>query len=280
MKKVGPHVSTAGGVHNAPLNAHALGAKAFALFTKNQRRWAAKPLEDKVVDAFKSNLRACDYIPDDILPHGSYLLNIGHPDPQIRSKSIDALIDEAERCALLGVPWLNIHPGSHLGAVSEEQCLKTVSDSINRVLSAVSGCGIVIETTAGQGGSVGYQFDHLARILDGVEDRLRCGICIDTCHIFAAGYDITTISNYERVMKELDSLVGREHIRGAHLNDCKTTLGSRVDRHESIAKGNIGETAFRCLMNDERFEDIPLVLETIDAAIWREEIELLYSFCA
>ncbi len=277
MKFVGAHVSAAGGVFNAPLNAKEIGAKAFALFTKNQRQWRAKPLTEDAVRKFKENLKAVGIKPEHVLPHDSYLINLGSPDPEKRRKSLEAFIDEVERCYQLGLKYLNFHPGSHLRKVSEEECLKIVADSINEAISRTRDVVLVIENTAGQGSNVGYRFEHIARIIELVEDKSRIGVCLDTCHLFAAGYDIRTREAYERTMEDFDRVVGFKYLRGMHLNDAKSQLGSRVDRHHSIGKGNIGLDAFRFIMNDPRLDNIPLILETIDPSIWKEEIELLYS---
>jgi len=277
LKFVGAHVSTAGGVHNAPLNAKEIGARAFALFTKNQRQWRAKPLTGEAVKKFKEGLREAKIEPNHILPHDSYLINLGSPDREKRRKSLKAFIDEIERCYQLGLKYLNFHPGSSLGKVSEKECLKIVADSVNEAISRTKEVILVIENTAGQGNNVGYRFEHIAQIIELVENKERIGVCLDTCHMFAAGYDIRTREAYEKTMKEFDEIVGFKYLKGMHLNDAKSTLGSRVDRHHSIGKGNIGLEAFRLIMNDERLNGIPLILETIDPSIWKEEIELLYS---
>ena len=277
MKFVGAHVSAAGGVFNAPINAKEIGAKAFALFTKNQRQWKAKPLTEDAVRKFKENLKAVGIKPEHVLPHDSYLINLGSPDPEKRRKSLEAFIDEVERCYQLGLKYLNFHPGSHLRKISEEECLKIVADSVNEAISRTRDIVLVIENTAGQGSNVGYRFEHIAQIIELVEDKSRIGVCLDTCHLFAAGYDIRTREAYEKTMEEFDQIVGFKYLKGMHLNDAKSQLGSRVDRHHSIGKGNIGLEAFRFIMNDPRLDNIPLILETIDPSIWKEEIELLYS---
>ena len=277
MKFVGAHVSAAGGVFNAPLNAKEIGAKAFALFTKNQRQWRAKPLTEEAVKTFKENLKKVGIKPEHVLPHDSYLINLGSPEPEKRKKSLEAFIDEIERCYQLGLKFLNFHPGSHLRKISEEECLEIVADLVNEAISRTKDVILVIENTAGQGSNVGYRFEHIARIIELVEDKSRIGVCLDTCHLFAAGYDIRTREAYERTMEEFDQIVGFKYLRGMHLNDAKSELGSRVDRHHSIGKGNIGLDAFRFIMNDPRLDGIPLILETIDPSIWKEEIELLYS---
>ena len=277
MKYVGAHVSTTGGVENAPVNAHEIGAKAFALFTKNQRQWKSKPLTDESIEAFKSNCVKYGYQPEQILPHDSYLINLGNPDPDALQKSRDAFIDEIWRCEQLGLDRLNFHPGSHLKKISEEDCLAIIAESINLALDETAGITVVIENTAGQGSNLGFRFEHLARLIELVDDKSRIGVCLDTCHTFAAGYDIRSPELYEQTMKEFDQVVGSNYLCGAHINDAKSEYASRVDRHHSIGQGNIGLETFRCLMNDPRFDGIPLILETIDSTIWAEEIELLYG---
>ncbi|WP_456420144.1 deoxyribonuclease IV, partial [Thermovibrio sp.] len=229
-KFVGAHVSAAGGVFNAPLNAQKIGARAFALFTKNQRQWRARALKEEEIKKFKENLKKVGISPEHVLPHDSYLINLGSPEPEKRRKSLQAFIEEVERCYQLGLKYLNFHPGSSLGKVSEEECLKIVADSLNEALSRTKGVILVIENTAGQGSSVGYRFEHIARIIELVEDKSRIGVCLDTCHLFAAGYDIRTQEAYEKTMKEFDEIVGFKYLKGMHLNDAKSELGSRVDR--------------------------------------------------
>ncbi len=277
MKYVGAHVSAAGGVENSPLNARRIGARAFALFTKNQKQWQAKPLEAARIAAFKKNLAESGIAPRHVLPHDSYLINLGHPDPEKREKSILALLDEARRAGQLGLSFLNFHPGSHLGELSDEQCLDGIADGMKRILRETDGVILLVEGTSGQGHHVGHRFEHLARLLERVADPGRCGVCLDTCHMFAAGYDIRTAEAYEETMELFDAIVGRDNLRAAHLNDAKSDLGSRIDRHDSIGKGKLGVEAFRLLMNDPRFDDMPLILETIDEALWPAEIEFLYS---
>lgn len=277
MKRVGAHVSIAGGVENAPLNAKNIGAKAFAMFTKNQRQWNAKSLEKNSIELFKKRCEEFGYSSKHILPHDSYLINLGHPEAEKLEKSREAFLDELQRCEELGLELLNFHPGSHLGEVSEEECLKTIAESINIALDKTKGVMAVIENTAGQGTNLGYKFEHLAYIIDRVEDKNRVGVCLDTCHTFTAGYDMRTEEAYEKTMTEFEKIVGFKYLKGMHINDSKPDLGRRLDRHESIGKGKIGLEAFGFIMNDNRLEEIPLVLETIDESIWKEEIELLYS---
>lgn len=276
-KFVGAHTSAAGGVFNAPLNAMKIEAKAFALFTKNQRQWAAKPLDTETIDLFKKNLELSGILPKHVLPHDSYLINLGHPELDKREKSFDAFVDEVERCMLLGLDRLNFHPGSHLKKHSEEACLDAIVENMNRTLERTSGVSLVLENTAGQGSNLGWKFEHLAHIIDKVEDKSRVGVCIDTCHMFTAGYDIRTKEVYDATWAEFDKVVGFNYLMGMHINDSKPDLGSHVDRHDSIGKGKIGLDAFGFIMNDERMDDIPLILETIDESIWAEEIKLLYS---
>ncbi len=278
MKYVGAHVSSSGGVFNAPLNAQKIGAKAFALFTKNQRQWKAKPLDEKTVEKFKENLQKVGISPKHILPHDSYLINLGHPEKEKREKSLNAFIDEVKRCELLGLDKLNFHPGSHLGKISEEECLNLIAESMNKTLEVTENVTLVIETTAGQGSNLGYKFEHLAYLIDKSIDKKRVGVCIDTCHIFAAGYDIRDKESYEKTMQEFDKIVGFKYLKGMHINDSKSKFSSKVDRHHSIGMGELGEDTFKFIMNDDRLKDIPLILETIDESLWPKEIELLYNF--
>ncbi len=277
MKWIGAHVSTAGGVQNAPENAHNIGARAFALFTKNQRQWNAKPLTSEQIDGFHAAMERNGYTPQQVLPHDSYLINLGHPEKEAREKSLNAFVDELERCHQLGLTLLNFHPGSHLRKISEDACLDQIAESINLALEQTRGVTAVIENTAGQGSNLGYRFEHLAHIIDKVEDKSRVGVCIDTCHAFAAGYDLRTADAYNETMDAFDEIVGFSYLHGMHINDCKSEFESRVDRHHSIGKGTIGLEGFRMLMNDKRIDQIPMVLETINSDIWQQEIELLYS---
>ncbi len=277
MKYVGAHVSSSGGVFNAPKNATDIGARAFALFTKNQRQWASKPLDTKTLDKWFKALEESKILPKHILPHDSYLINLGNPDLEKREKSLNAFIHELERCDILGLDRLNFHPGSHLRQISEEECLDKIAESINISLDKTKNVKAVIENTAGQGSNLGYKFEHLAHIINKVEDKSRIGVCIDTCHMFTAGYDIRTREAYDKTWNEFDEIVGREYLMGMHINDSKPELGSKVDRHDSLGVGKIGWDAFGFIMNDERMDDIPMVLETIDTDIWQEEIKNLYK---
>jgi deoxyribonuclease IV len=277
MKRVGAHVSAGGGVENAPLNAKAIGAKAFALFTKNQRQWKAKPFTSNNIDKFRQNCEDAGYLPEHVLPHDSYLINLGHPEKEGLGKSRDAFLDEMQRCEQLGLKLLNFHPGSHLKKIEEDACLKRIAESINIALEKTKGVSAVIENTAGQGTNMGFRFEHLAVIIDNVDDKKRVGVCLDTCHTFTAGYDLRTKKAFKTTMDEFDKLVGFKYLSAMHLNDSKPDLGARVDRHQSIGKGKLGVDPFRFIMNDKRFDEIPMVLETIDDTIWAEEIKLLYS---
>jgi deoxyribonuclease-4 len=277
MKYIGAHVSAAGGVENAPLNAHKIGAKAFAVFTKNQRQWKAKPLSAKSIEAFKKKCIELGYASEHILPHDSYLINLGHPEEEGLEKSRAAFIDECQRCEQLGLMYLNFHPGSHLRKITESECLKRISDSINLALDKTQSVIAVIENTSGQGSNLGYQFEHLAQIIDQVNDRSRVGVCLDTCHSYTAGYDIKTKDGYLATMEDFDRVVGLEYLKAMHLNDCKQEMGSRVDRHESIGRGTLGLDPFQFIMEDSRLDNIPLILETPDSDRWAEEIALLYQ---
>jgi deoxyribonuclease IV len=277
MKYVGAHTSAGGGVYNAITNAVEIGAKAFALFTKNQRRWDAKPLDAKTIEQFKRTLSESEILPKHILPHDSYLINLGHPDDAKREKSIVSFLDEVHRCEQLGLDKLNFHPGSHLKEIDEESCMDRIADAMNKTLEQSQSVTLVLENTAGQGSNLGWQFEHLAYIISRVEDKSRVGVCLDTCHMFTAGYDIRTREAYDVSMAQFENVVGFKYLRGMHINDSKPELGSHVDRHDSIGKGKIGLDAFQFIMNDERMDDIPLILETIDESIWAQEIALLYS---
>ena len=292
MKYVGAHVSASGGVYNAPLNAMKIGAKAFALFTKNQRQWVSKPLDDETIALFKKNLELSGILPKHVLPHDSYLINLGHPETDKLEKSRAAFIDEIERCEQLGLDKLNFHPGSHLvkipkkdpdreekTAEAENHCLEVIAVSMNLAIEATrdSNVKLVIENTAGQGSNLGYKFEHLAFIIERIEEKSRVGVCLDTCHTFTGGYDLRTREAYDETMDAFGSIVGFEYLMGMHINDSKPPLGSHVDRHHSLGQGEIGWDAFGFIMNDPRMDDIPLILETIDEEIWAEEIKALYA---
>lgn len=278
MKYIGAHVSMAGGIENAPKNAHAIGATAFALFTKNQRQWVAKPYTSKNIDLFNERMEEYGYTAGQVLPHDGYLINLGNPDDDKREQSLEAFIDELQRCAQLGLTCLNMHPGSHLKKISPSECLALIAQSINSALDKTTGVSVLIENTAGQGTNLGYTFEQIAEIIDQIEDKERIGVVFDTCHAFAAGYDLRTQNSTDAVFKEFDNTIGLHYLKGMHLNDAKSKFESRVDRHHSLGEGHIGLEPFKYIMNASFCENIPLVLETIDESIWPEEITLLKSF--
>ena len=275
MKYIGAHVSASGGVEFAPVNAHEIGANAFALFTKNQRQWVSKPLTEESIRLFKKNCEKYHFQADYILPHDSYLINLGHPEEEGLEKSRAAFLDEMQRCEQLGLKLLNFHPGSHLNKISIEDCLALIAESINITLEKTKGVTAVIENTAGQGSNLGSEFWQLRYIIDRVNDKSRVGICLDTCHTYTAGYDI--VNDYDKVFDEFEKEVGFEYLRGMHLNDSKKELGSHVDRHDNIGQGLTGSAFFERLMKDSRFDNMPLILETPDESKWAEEIAWLRS---
>ena len=277
MKFIGAHVSASGGVQNAPQNAKAIGATAFALFTKNQRQWHSAPLTEEGIVAFNENCNGV-FEPNQILPHDSYLINLGHPEAEGLEKSRTAFLDEMKRCEQLGLDRLNFHPGSHLKKCSEDVCIATIAESINIALSKTSGVTAVIENTAGQGSNMGYRFEQLAAMIDQVDDKTRVGVCIDTCHTFTSGYDLRTEAACKETFDQFEQIVGFKYLMGMHLNDSKKELASRVDRHHSLGEGFIGLDCFRFIMTDDRFDGMPLILETTDPALWPDEIKLLKSF--
>lgn len=278
MKYIGAHVSAAGGVENAPLNANKIGAKAFALFTKNQRRWSAKPLTEKNITKFKENCEKYGFGDGQILPHDSYLINLGNPEKEKLEKSRNAFLDEMQRCEQLGIDRLNFHPGSHLNKITPEKCMKTIAESINMTLEKTSNVMAVIETTAGMGSTLGVSFEEIKYIIDLIEDQSRVGVCVDTAHSYAGGYDFKTRKGYEKTWNEFNRIIGFEYLKGLHLNDSKKDFETRVDRHDSIGQGYLGEESFKNIMKDDRLEGIPMILETPDPDKWPEEIKLLYSY--
>ena len=280
MKYIGAHVSAQSGVSQAPVNAYRIGAKAFALFTRNPSRWVSKPISEREAEMFKENCEKYGYSPSVILPHDSYLINLGQPDEEKLAKSRESFLDEFNRCEQLGLSMLNFHPGSHLNEIAIDACLDRIAESINIVLDATTGVTAVIENTAGQGSNLGYKFEQIAHIIERVEDKSRVGVCIDSCHAFAAGYDFATREGYERAWQDFDRIIGLNYLKGMHLNDTKKGLGSKVDRHESVGKGMLGDEFFRMLMADSRVDGIPLILETPNEAIWADEIAYLYSIVA
>ncbi|MFC2528873.1 MAG: deoxyribonuclease IV [Campylobacter sp.] len=277
MKRIGAHVSASGGVSNAPLNASKIGADAFAMFVKNQRRWDARPLNAKEIAAFKDALKQSGISAEHVLVHDSYLINLGHPREAEREKSLNAFVDEIRRCEALGLKLLNFHPGSHLNEISAQQCMDNIAESLNFAIANTSGVKLVLENTAGQGSNLGYDFAQLAYVIGKISNKDRIGVCIDTCHAFAAGYDLRSPQAYERTMSEFDRAIGYKFLSGMHLNDTKNELGVRKDRHESLGRGFLGLAAFENIMNDPNIDEIPLILETIDDSLWAEEIALLRS---
>jgi deoxyribonuclease-4 len=278
MKYIGAHVSAQGGVENAPVNAHEIGARAFALFTKNQRQWFSNPLSKASIRSFRENCEKFDYKPFQILPHDSYLINLGHPEKEPLEKSRTSFLDEMQRCEQLGLDRLNFHPGSHLNAIGVAECLKRIAESINIVLDKTKGVTAVIENTAGQGTNLGHKFEHLREIILHVEDKSRIGVCIDTCHAFTSGYNIKTAEGFTETFNKFDEIVGFNYLKGMHLNDSKKDLGTRVDRHDNLGAGLIGEEIFPLIMNDPRFDNMPLILETPEESLWEAEIKKLYAF--
>lgn len=278
MKYVGAHVSAEGGVQNAPINANAIGAKAFALFTKNQRQWFSSPLSQSAITAFRKNCEKFEYKPFQILPHDSYLINLGHPEKEPLAKSRASFLDEMQRCEQLGLDRLNFHPGSHLKLAGTEECLRIIAESINITLEKTTGVTAVIENTAGQGTNLGHTFEQIRFIIDHVEDKSRVGVCIDTCHAYTSGYDIKTAEGFKETFKKFDQIIGFKYLKGMHLNDSKKDFATRVDRHENLGTGFLGEEIFSFIMNDPRFDNIPLILETPEESLWEAEIRKLYSY--
>ena len=276
MKYIGAHVSISGGVSNAPLNAKKIGAVGFGMFVKNQRQWIAKDYEQEEIDRFKKNMTENGFIPENVLPHAGYLINIASPDEESREKSINALIDELKRCNQLGLKYLNFHPGSYLTS-NEEEGIKNVVISLNRVIEETENIILVIENTAGQGSNLGNRFEQISEMIKGIINKERIGVCIDTCHSFAAGYDLSGKNGYESVWSEFEKIIGIRYLKGIHLNDSKTPFASRKDRHESLGKGYIGNEFLELLVNDKRLENIPIVLETPNELVWSEEIKMLYN---
>jgi deoxyribonuclease-4 len=277
MKFVGAHVSASGGVENAPVNAHEIGAQAFALFTKNQKQWFAKPLTDENIRLFKANMEKYGFDYSQVMPHDSYLINLGNPVKENLDLSRKSFLDEMQRCELLGLQLLNFHPGAHLKQISEEECMNLIAESVNLTLDKTKGVTAVIENTAGQGSHIGYKFEHLQYIIERVEDKNRIGVCLDTCHSYTSGYNIKTEDGYKKTFDDFERIVGFKYLKGMHINDSKKELASRVDRHDSLGTGFLGEEVFVRIMNDPRFDNMPLILETPDDSLWEKEIKWLYS---
>lgn len=259
----------------APLRAKELGATGFGMFTKNQRQWVAKDLSEQSILDFKKNMIDCGYLPEMVLPHDSYLINLSNSDPEKHEKSLNAFIDELKRVEQLGLIYLNFHPGSHLKAMSPQESAKLIGQSINRAMEATETAICVIENTAGQGTNMGSSFEEIAQMIENVENKDRIGVCLDTCHLFAAGYDLVGEEAFEKTFDNFDTLIGFSFLKGMHINDAKSTLSSNLDRHHSLGLGNIGWDPFERIMKDDRFSKIPLILETIDETLWKEEISQL-----
>jgi len=274
-KYIGAHVSASGGLGNAVLNAEAIGANAFALFTRNQRSWTSKPLSAEEIHTFQQLVAERGFQPQYILPHDSYLINLGSPDEENLIKSRNAFLDEMTRCQQLGLTMLNFHPGSHLNKISEEECLDQIAREVNLALSKTEGVTAVIENTAGQGSNLGWRFEHIRRIIDGIDDKSRVGVCIDTCHTLAAGYDLSTEMGYQFCFDDFDNIIGFQYLRAIHLNDSKKNAGSHVDRHETLGNGFLGNGFFARFMHDSRFDNMPIILETPDPTRWAQEIAWL-----
>ncbi len=275
MKYIGAHVSISGGVSNAPVRAYEIGANAFALFTGSSNRWVSKELSSKEIDNFKKKCEEYNFAPSVILPHDNFLINLGSPDSKKLAMSRKSFQDELTRCMQLGLVMLNFHPGSHVNEFSDVECLDRIAESLNLALEKSEGVTAVLENTAGQGSNLGYSFEQLAYIISRIEDKSRIGVCIDTCHAYSAGYDLGSEDGYDKTWDDFDKTVGFKYLRGMHLNDDKRELASRIDRHESIGKGTLGLQFFSRLMSDQRFDGIPLILETPDDSLWAEEIKWL-----
>ncbi len=271
---LGAHTSIAGGVSKSVDLAEKLGFTAMQIFTKNNNRWFQKPLEEKEIELFKTKLNKSNI--KFVVSHDAYLINLCAIKEDILKKSRAAFLDELKRCELLGIPYLNFHPGAHLGA-GEEDGIKLIAESINIAHEKTKGYKVssMLEVTAGQGSSIGYRFEHLRDIIDLIEEKERMSVCIDTAHIFAAGYNIKDQKNYKKVINDFDEIIGLERLKCFHINDSKKELGSRVDRHAHIGKGFIGLEGFTNIMNDKRLNKIPKILETPKGKEQLEDLENL-----
>lgn len=258
---IGAHMSISGGVDNAILRGDSVGCEVVQIFTKNSNQWKGRPLYKEEIDRFNANIESTGI--STVIAHDSYLINLASPDERLRRMSFDAFMDEMDRCRRLGIRHLVMHPGSHTGS-GEGEGLRTISEQLSDLLDRTGGwkVDIVLETTAGQGTNLGYRFEHLAAIIDAVSPKNRIKVCFDTCHVFAAGYDISSKEGYDKVMEEFDRILGLDRLAVFHMNDSKKGLGSRIDRHEHLGKGALGKTAFKLIMNDKRFLNIPKILET------------------
>ncbi|BAM40050.1 apurinic/apyrimidinic endonuclease [Theileria orientalis strain Shintoku] len=278
---VGAHVSASGGPDVSVVNSFNVLGQSFALFLKNQRSWNFKPLSPEWIAKFKKNLETFAYDPRFILPHASYLINVANPDANKRKKAFENFLDDIKRCEKLGIQLYNFHPGSTCGLCEKEEGIMHISDCINEALHLSSGVTIVLENAAGQNNVIGSKFEDLRDIINQVKDKTRVGVCLDTCHLFAAGFDIRTHEKFEAVMKSFDDIVGLKYLKAVHLNDSKSDLGSGLDRHENIGKGKLTKETFEFIMNSGYFKEIPIILETPtkegDESVYRQEIQLMYS---
>ena len=278
MHYIGAHVSASGGIHLAVERALEIGANAFALFTKNQKQWRAPALTEEQIILFKDAMKNGNFSAQQVLPHDSYLINLGNPDDEKRKISTGAFIEEMKRVQILGLDRLNFHPGAHLKQIDAKSSMILISQAIDEALDETEGVYAVIETTAGQGSALGRTFEEIAFIIEKSRLKDRIGVCIDTCHIFAAGYDIRQEEGWDQMTKQFDSLIGFDKLMGMHLNDAKSEFDSKVDRHAPLGQGNIGFFPFKQIIKDERFNNIPLILETPIPEKWSEEITLLHSY--
>lgn len=277
MQYIGAHISSSGGLEKTVLRALKIKATAFSFFTRNQRQWFSPPLIQEKIDKFKKFCIKYNFKPQQILPHSSYLINLGHPIDTLLEKSRLSFINEIVRCNQLGLMFLNFHPGSHLKKITETNCLKRISQSINIALEKTKNVIAVIENTAGQGTNVGYCFEHISEVIRNVDDKSRIGVCLDTCHLFASGYDLRTLKDCENTFDKFNNLIGFKYLKGIHLNDSKKKFNSRIDRHESLGLGEIGTLAFKWIIRNKNFYHIPIILETINPMIWEQEISWLRS---
>ncbi|KAI0761411.1 xylose isomerase-like protein [Irpex lacteus] len=288
--KFGPHVSAAGGVENAVLNAANIGATAFALFLKQQRQWTSKDLSESSVRKFKRRMEKLGYDAKCVLPHGSYLVNLGNPDAEKREKSYKCFLDDLKRCEQLGLLLYNFHPGSTVGQTTKETSLSHVAQCINRAHKETESVVVVIENMAGANNVLGSHFSEIGAIIREVEDKSRVGVCLDTCHMFAAGYDIRTKDGWDAMMSEFTEEIGLQYLRGMHINDSKGELGGGKDRHENLGLGHLTLRTFSHILSDERTQGIPLILETpahdgkgksrnkskgMEWDVWKKEVEIL-----
>ncbi|KAK2196593.1 bifunctional Translation initiation factor IF6/AP endonuclease 2 [Babesia duncani] len=278
---IGAHISAAGGPENAIKNAYNICGQAFALFLKNQRRWDFTPIPEGSVKAFKELLKHRNYDPKFILPHGSFLINMANPDAEKRRKAYANFLDDLQRCETLGIPLYNFHPGSTVGQCDKATSIKHLAECINKAIKETSVVRIILENAAGQKNVIGSKFEDLRDIIELIEDKSRVGVCLDTCHLFAAGYDIRTSEQFENVMQDFKKIIGMHYLAGVHLNDCKSVLGSGLDRHENLGKGHLTRETFDFIMNSGYFVDMPIILETPDIhgneTVYRQEVEYMYS---